>query len=168
MKNLSITMLVALVFISCQQQNKDNQPKESNYEVADAQPSMYAVSYDEAEKNINYYDSIAREYLKTDPIKSFTVRSVDLIEAIGLSPDVDSIAKYKHVRIYLGLDSANKFKMYLTPVTGAKLSKGIAGKDVILDGPYEGIPDSNGEVSESDGQYMMDFTKPCPTTCPED
>ncbi|MEQ9007225.1 MAG: hypothetical protein RLP12_05035, partial [Ekhidna sp.] len=62
---------------------------------------------------------------------------------------------------------ADQFKLYLTPVEGAKLSAGIAGKDVILDGPYEGIPNGNSEVSDSDGPYMMDFTKPCPTTCPE-
>ncbi|WP_144017424.1 hypothetical protein [Ekhidna lutea] len=167
MKNFSITMLAVLMF-SCQQQTSD-QPEESSYEIQDTQPSMYAVSYQVAENNINYYDSITRKYLKTDPIKAFTVRSVDLIEAIGLPISDDAKTKYKHVRIYLGLDSAtNQFKMYLTPVKGAKLSAGIAGKDVILDGPYEGIPNSNGEVSESDGQYMMDFTKPCPTTCPEE
>ena len=166
MKKLSIVMLF-LLGLSCQQPNSD-QAMESSYEVQDTEPSMYAVSYTEAEKNISYYDSMARTYLKTDPIKAFTIRSVDLIEAIGLTPEVDSIAKYKHVRIYLGLDSLNKFKMYLTPVKGAKLSQGKAGIDVILDGPYEGIPDKNGEVSETTGQYMMDFTKPCPTTCPEE
>ncbi|WP_370090027.1 hypothetical protein [Ekhidna sp.] len=166
MKNLSIVMLVLLA-LSCQQQNSD-QAMESSYEVQDSEPSMYAVSYEEAKKNITYYDTMAYKFLKTDPIKAFTIRSVDLIEAIGLPPSADAKSKYKHVRIYLGLDSAtNQFKVYMTPVEGAKLSAGKAGKDVILDGPYEGIPDSNGDVSESDGQYMMDFSAPCPKTCPQ-
>lgn len=165
MKNFSIAML-ALLMLSCQQPTSD-QAEVSSYEVEDSEPSMYAVSYSEAEKNINYYDSMARKYLKTDPIRAFTIRSIDLIESMGLSTDLDSIAKYKHVRIYMGLDSTNTFKMYLTPVQGAKLSEGKAGKDVILDGPYEGIPNGNGELLNDNGPYMMDFTKPCPTTCPE-
>lgn len=166
MKNLLIVMLVLFV-LSCQQQNSD-QAIESDYEVQDNVPSMYAVSYDVAKKNISYYDTMAYKFLKTDPIKSFTIRSVDLIEAVGLPPSADAKSKYKHVRIYLGLDSAtNEFKMYLTPVQGAKLSAGKAGKDLILDGPYEGIPGSGDTVSENDGQYMMDFSAPCPKTCPD-
>ena len=63
MKNVIFTMLV-LVIISCQQQDS-NQPIESSYEVQDTEPSMYAVSYQVAENNINYYDSMTRKYLKT-------------------------------------------------------------------------------------------------------
>lgn len=165
MKNL-IKALLLVGIISCQQSATDNSEVDSTYEVEDTAPSMYAVSLAEALKNIDYYDTLAKSALGVDPVKGFTIRSVDLVEAIGMPRGLLQKAQYSHVRIYMGLDSAtSQFKIYLTPVDGARLSKGIAGKDVILNGPYDGDGDG---VSDDDGDYVLDFSKPCPTTCPED
>jgi hypothetical protein len=125
--------------------------------VEDMTETMYAVPLDTAAKNVHHYDSISQKYLKEIPVKSFTIRSVDLLEAMGM-PITDT--KFKHVRIYLGLNDGNDFKIYLTPVVGANLSANppIAGKDHILTGKYHGLGGS--------GPYMLDFAQPCPKTCP--
>lgn len=164
MKNL-LSAILFIAIISCQQQAADEPVEEEAYTVTDTQPSMYAVSLADAEASVAYYDKLSKETLGVDPIKAFTIRSVDLAESIGLPTKYLKNAEYSHVRIYMGLDSAtSQFKVYLTPVKGAKLSEGKPGKDVILSGPYKG----NGELGDGDGPYVMDFSKPCPTTCPED
>lgn len=165
MKNL-LSAILFIAIISCQQQVADEPVEEEAYTVTDTQPSMYAVSLDDAKRSVMYYDKISKETLGVDPIRAFTIRSVDLAEAIGLPTNLLKKAEYNHVRIYMGLDSASKqFKIFLTPVDSAQLSKGKPGKDVILNGPYDG---DNDGVSDGDGPYVMDFSKPCPTTCPED
>jgi uncharacterized membrane protein (UPF0182 family) len=125
--------------------------------VEDITETMYAVPLDTAMKNVHRYDSISQKYLKEIPVKSFTIRSVDLLEAMGM-PVTDT--KFKHVRVYLGLNDGNDFKIYLTPVVHADLSANPprAGKDHILSGKYHGLGGS--------GPYMLDFAQPCPNTCP--
>ncbi len=163
MKNL-LRVIPFIAIIACQPPASDEADDLESFEIIDTQPSMYAVSLAEAKKNIEFYDTLAKKEFGFDPIKAFTIRSVDLAEAIGLPTKYLSKADYRHVRIYMGLDSASQqFKIYLTPVEGAKLSKGKAGKDVILSGPYKG----DGELADGDGPYLMDFSAPCPKTCPE-
>ena len=166
LNNLLVAISIAFLF-SCQSPANDaTVADEPEYEVVDIAPSMYAVSLAEAEKNIQYYDRISKEVLKVDPIKAFTIRSVDVAEAIGLPVAKLKSAKYSHLRIYMGLDSINAdsavFKIYLTPVDSARLSKGNPGKDVILNGPYRG---NGNELGDGDGPYVLDFSQPCPSAC---
>jgi hypothetical protein len=127
----------------------------------DLTETLYAVPLDTAMKDIQYYDTVSKEILKVIPIQSFTIRSVDLVEAMGLPPSAVKKAPFKYVRVYLGMNSKNQFKLYLTPVVGADLNANppVAGRDSILVGKYDGLGNS--------GAYMLDFTAPCPTTCPQ-
>ena len=97
------------------------------------------------------------------PIKAFTVRAEDLIESLGIA-GVDSI-KYSHVRVYLGFDNNNHFRLFLTPVKGADIKKHQPGEDVILNGPYTPGLGDDGSLTDS-GNYVLDFSSPCPTSCP--
>ncbi len=170
MKNL-LRAIPLIMIMSCQTQVSSDAgsiEEDLSYEIQDTAPAMYAISYDTALKDMNYYDSLSKATLGVDPVRAFTIRSVDLVESIGLPVKYLKKAKYSHVRIYMGLDeSTREFKIFLTPVEGANLSKGIAGKDVILDGPYTGARDGVRDgIGDGDGQYVLDFSKPCPATCP--
>ncbi len=166
MKNL-LRAIFFLAIISCQPTATEEVAEEPPFEISDTDPSMFAVSLDSAEKNVQYYDSLVKSALGVDPIRAFTIRSVDLVEAMGMDMKVLKKAKYRHVRIYMGLEeSTGEFKIYLTPVKGAKLSAGEPGTDVILDGPYTGKK-GNGEegLEDGNGPYVFDFSQPCPNAC---
>ncbi len=154
---------LAILLTACQATTNDSQqsPVSTNPDNGDTGKTMYAVSFTKAKENITRYDDISKEIFTKTPVKAWTIRSVDLLEAMGMPVENPIQAKFKHVRMYLGLSQDSTFKLYLTPVEGAKLSSKppIAGKDVILSGEYDGLGD--------DGEYMLDFTSPCPTTCPE-
>ncbi|MEO9482281.1 MAG: hypothetical protein ABJG47_02500 [Ekhidna sp.] len=165
MKNL-LRAIFLLTIISCQPTATEMPEEEPDLQIVDTAPSMYAVSLATAEKNIKFYDSLSKVALGIDPIRAFTIRSVDFAEAIGLPLNKLKKAKYRHLRIYLGLDEAtSEFKIYLTPVDSAIMSKGIPGKDVILNGPYTGKGNS---LTEDDGPYVLDFSQPCPNACDDD
>ncbi len=166
MKNL-LSAIFLLTLISCQQSATEKQEEEPTFEIIDTSPSMFAVSLDTAVANVNYYDKVVTEVLGIDPIRAFTIRSVDLAESIGLDTKYLKKAEYRHIRIYMGLDSAtSEFKIYLTPVKGAKLSAGIPGKDVILSGPYKGDKDDVADgIGDGDGPFVLDFSQPCPSAC---
>ncbi len=116
--------------------------------------SSYQVPLAVAQDNIERYNNKCFEVLGIVPIKAYTIHAEDLMEVLGI-PDVEpKIYKYDHVRAYLGMDTLNQFKLYLTPVEGANLSAvpKVAGKDVIL-------KNADGE------QYVLDLNAPCPATC---
>lgn len=163
MKNL-LRAILLLFIISCKPSATEEADGAPPFVISDSTSSMYAVSLAEAEKNVRFYDSLSKAKLGIDPIRAFTIRSVDLVEAIGLDMKYLRKAEYRHVRIYMGLDSVGQFKVYLTPVKGAKLSAGEPGKDVILNGPYSG-DDGKGELGDGDGPYVFDFSQPCPNAC---
>jgi hypothetical protein len=139
--------------------------KSDELPVAFADTASFALSLDSVNHYRQHYDSVARKKLGQDaPVRAFTVRAVDLLEAIGLPKNSDP--KYKFVRVYLGLDYKGHFRVFLTPVEGADISKGIAGKDITLTGPHShGFAGPN--ISAHDGAYMLDFSSPCPNTCPK-
>ncbi len=128
-------------------------------------PAHFALSLDSAVAYTKRYRKISREIFKdTVPVKAFTVRAEDLIESLGIA-GVDSI-KYKHVRVYLGFDSNNKFRLFLTPVKDADIKGHKPGTDIILNGPFTpGLGDDATSVTTS-GQYVLDFSAPCPVVCP--
>lgn len=173
MKNL-LRAILFLAIISCQQTSTNEEAGDDavpTFQIVDTSPSLYAVGLDTAVKNVQYYDKVVKQVLGgIDPIRAFTIRSVDLVESIGLDTKYLKHAEYRHIRIYMGLDSANnEFKIYLTPVKGAKLSAGIPGTDVILDGPYKGNKkDAADGIGDGDGEYVLDFSQPCPNACDDD
>jgi hypothetical protein len=122
--------------------------------------TMVRVPLTEAMGNVARYDSVSSAVFGSMgaavPLKAYTVHAADLFESLGMPASyVDSaVCVYHHVRVYLGLDSANNFKLYFTPVTGASLSdsRPSAGTDYFL-------------TDERGMRYVMDLNAPCPNTC---
>lgn len=159
MKKIIYYMLCLASVIACTQteKNKVSIIKEKG-------PAQYALSLDSAIVYAKRYDSIASARLKgTVPIKSYTIRATDLLEAMGMTKS-DTIV-YGNIRVYLGIDLNNKFRLLMTPVADADIDHGNAGSDVILSGKYTSDLMSAGAVV-SVGSYVLDFTGPCPTSCP--
>lgn len=160
MRIICYSVLCFFVLLACSGAKKDT--KENNK----PQIAEYALALDSAVKYIKRYDSVMHYALGDSlPVKSFTVRAVDLLESLGLPANTQS--EYQHVRVYLGLDTNNKFRLFLTPVSGASISDGVAGRDIVLSGPYTNGMANNSEITSFEGEYVLDFTGPCPTSCPE-
>jgi len=164
--------MIALLAVGCNPKTSSDPAQKTASLLNLGTSSLYAVPLDTAvkniqryHKNIKMYDSLiaAAAGKKPDrkiPMKAFTIRAADLFESMGM-PVGDTVkATYKYIRVYLAMNHKNDFKLYLTPVEGANLSANppVAGKDVILKGSFFGFG--------SDGEYVLDFTQPCPTTCP--
>jgi hypothetical protein len=184
MKKLTYGMILILfaATLGCQQKQTEAPVIEASRKKSGDDVAQYAIPYDSAKKGIENYSiqmgkvkSILEKACKgkacgieVSEVTSFTVRSVDLYEAMGMKPD--SSVQYNYVRIYLGIDTKNKFRLYFTPVEGADLDKAYGGKDVILSGQYtsgKNSTNSAGQVeAKGNGEYMMDFALPCPTICP--
>jgi len=163
-----------LIVLSCQEKSNDTAATQlqSSSSKPDTTTTLYAVPYDTAKKNMHRYDVKMRTYDSLVekalnkkgparvPVRAFTVRAADLLEALGLPVADTAKVTYDHVRIYFGINGDDKFKLYLTPVEGADLSSNPpkAGVDVILKGKYTGLG--------SYGSYVLDFSAPCPPTCP--
>jgi hypothetical protein len=160
MKNSTLSIVFFLFIIAC-----GTQPKDDTTDV-DQGPAVaeYALDLDSAKLYIKRYDSISRLKLDGIPINAYTIRAADLLEALGLPENTK--VKYTHARVYLGIDKNNKFRLFLTPVEGASIAKGEAGKDVILNGPHKRTLADASDVEASTGSYVLDFTAPCPKTCP--
>lgn len=131
----------------------------------EATVAEYALPLDTAIAYAKRYNYMANKVLKDPaPIRAYTIRAADLLEAMGLPLNYVDSAMYDHVRVYIGMDANNKFRLLLTPVENADIANGKAGDDVILKGPF-----SSGNATSGDpvmqGQYVMDFTGPCPNSC---
>jgi len=87
-------------------------------------------------KQAGYEDSI--------PIRSYLINSIDLINLLGVEHQDSIRITFQSVRVYLGLNYLNHFKLYMTPV-------GINGLDSIL--------------VNSKGKFVYDLNAPCPSTC---
>lgn len=153
-----MSMICFLAIFSC----KDNQPAAETGKTATAktvklkeEESAVQMPLDSATQAIHRYDSICEKYLGVIPIRAYTIRAQDLTQALGL-PDTIRCA-YDHVRVYLGMDKRNQFKIFFTPVINASLNPDDmqAGTDVIL-GHIDSDPHSG---------YVLDLNAPCPTTC---
>ncbi len=160
MKNSLLSIAFVLFVVACTQQ-----PKEDTITL-DQGPVVaeYALDLDSARDYIKRYDSLSKQRLGGVPVNAYTIRAADLLEALGL-PEKTKV-KYTHARVYLGIDKNNNFRLFLTPVDGASIHKGEAGKDVILNGPHKPTLADASDVEASTGSYVLDFTAPCPKTCP--
>jgi hypothetical protein len=160
MKTNLLAIPFLLFVIGCSQPKEDTTSPDKAQDVAE-----YALDLDSAVQYIHRYDSVVKTVLKDSvPIKSFTIRAADLLESLGLSAKTK--VKYTHARIYLGMDESNKFRIFLTPVDGASIDNGVAGTDVILKGPHKNGRFNATNALTNDGSYVLDFSAPCPNTCP--
>jgi len=115
--------------------------------------------------------------LSGTPIKAFTVRGADLMEALDLDSLIPTNEKQRQafidttaIRVYMGIDSipdtsAKKFhyqfKLFVANVNKSSYSKNEPGEDVFFSSVKVKLPQS-----PADDSYVLDFNTPCPTTCP--
>jgi hypothetical protein len=126
---------------------------------------------DAARHYIKVFDWLCEKRVLDLPIKAYTVRSLDLITAMGI-PEIDtSLIKHNAIRLYLAYDSSDHmrsgFKLLILPVDSAIIvgdtSKWFSGYDVLLDSSGKAMP--NGPKTLSITPYVLDLNAPCPNTC---
>jgi hypothetical protein len=124
------------------------------------------------EKAINLFgDQGMADSLTT--INAYTIRAEELLAAMGIDSNlVKGKIGYNHIRVYPAYRKGIGFKLYIYPVEGANLSKGIGGYDMVFDknGKITGRKKGKaywlqGADGDEDG-YGLDLNTPCPTTCP--
>lgn len=168
MKKKSSIVVIAMCLIiacSCSTKHEDHEKKDvaATGHAVETESSSVRVPLSVAKEDVKRYDSTCREMLKnidkSIPIRAYTIHAADLLEVLGLPKSYVDSCKFRHARVYLGLNSEYSFKLYFTPVVGANLDPAImlAGRDTILTEPSAG----------SDGYYVFDLNAPCPKTCDE-
>jgi hypothetical protein len=160
MKNLIVKTAAIMCLIATQSCNNaektetktEEQPKKEAV-TSNLLKSSVRVPLKDAQDNIVRFNNMCLEKFGSVPIRAYTIHAADLLEVLGLDVSDTTKCKYKYARAYLGLDSSNDFKLYLTPIDSADLSSSPkkAGKDVIL--------------KDKDGSYVLDLNAPCPMTC---
>jgi hypothetical protein len=169
MKKILYLLVCMIMASSCKEKAPaplaDGLPVETDY---------YAIPLETAVQYISRYDSVVGKYFKDSvtnprqiPINGFTIRVEDVMEVAGLPPP--TIADSAYVRAYIGMDSLYKLRLLMVPVKGANLNKEPSdpGEDIIPDGLYLIGRPGEKSVMPFNGKQVMDFTSPCPPTCPE-
>lgn len=168
MKKILFFFATAAFAFACTQATENQE----SFETTMTDTAYFALPIEKANtyiRNYREYDSVE---LKNALPRYFTIRATDLIESLGIPRKKMPQLNHQHVRIYLGLDENKIFHLLLTPVEGANLlcaGKPVAGKRKKISGPAVSndcnIPSTN--RAAFNGEYMLDFTSPCPTLCSE-
>jgi len=111
------------------------------------------------------------------PLKAFTVRGADLMEALDLDSLIPTNPKQRKafidttaIRVYMGIDSIPDasvkkyhyaFKLFVVNVNKSSYSKKEPGHDVFFTSKQVKAP----RLGDAD-DYVLDFNTPCPTSCP--
>lgn len=129
-------------------------------------PPMETLSLKTAAKATKHFREVCESAKIGNPIKAFMVRGVDLMQALDLGcmlpKDAAAAAAFTDttaVRMYLGLDSLNNFKLFVVDVDGASFSKSIPGKDRFFN------TKTSAKTLTSSNSGVLDFNTPCPNTC---
>jgi hypothetical protein len=164
MKNSFYTFSFLITILSCgpSEQKDSAVPETEAVVVAD-----YALAIDSAVTYIHNFEKQWKNFTNKQPndsiplpLKAFSVRAEDLMEALGLPESEAKKAKYHHARFYLAMDNNNRFRLLITPVDDNN-------KDIILNGPYVPTGSMVGTQASESGSYVLDFNQPCPKTCDE-
>jgi hypothetical protein len=146
----------AVLFSACQNTATDTSsaPEKAGKHAVATTTSMDTVPLETALMNIKHYQDSCRAFFNNDvPIQAYTIHAQDMLMALGIDPSTVE-CRYKHARVYIGLNDSSEFKLYFTPVVGADLQPDAmaAGRDTIL--------------KDADGNsFVMDLNAPCPNTC---
>jgi hypothetical protein len=160
MKTIACILLLT-VSASAYAQPKTKKTLPNDYVAEFAIPLAKAKSY------TRHFNNVAKICLKDSSntevtLRAFTVRVEDLLGVMGLSLQDPTVHPY--VRAYLGLDSlTNEFHLLFIPAEGANIHNSKPGIDRVPNGSFK-----HGRVGPvQSGFYVLDFTSPCPPTCPE-
>ncbi len=125
-------------------------------------PPMEILSLNTAARDTKHFRDVCDSAKIGNPLKAFMVRGVDLLQALDLGCLIPKDSKVftdtTAVRMYIGLDSLNNFKLFIVDVDGASFSKGIAGKDRFFNM-------KTGAKTLTSDPGVLDFNQPCPNTC---
>jgi len=156
-----------------------------NFEQRDSS-RMWVANYKKLWEKIAGTDAA----LKDDRPKSFTIKSQDVLNAMGIDSSWKTVTKLRYLRLTLGFDATNKtMKAFIQPVVNVDLKgKGPfpAGRALFFNIKGQ-IVDSAGKridslsmghsfagmmagktrirVSSDSGLYVADLSTPCPNTC---
>jgi hypothetical protein len=112
------------------------------------------------------------------PLQFFTVRSQDLLWAMGIDTAWQYKTKYRYVRVSIGYSGLLKeLKAFVQPVDSVNLAIGYAGRALFFNSKGQ-IIDKNGNIIGKDGRvigkqafnpgdslFVADLNTPCPATC---
>lgn len=122
-------------------------------------------------RDVQLFDSLSRAYLGDSiPVRAYTIRAVDLLDALGMPDELadSAICKYKYIRAYLGYRKGKGFKLYIVPVVGASLKDNIGGCDIMLNSIGKAAVRTGGLTGYAEEEeYVLDLNAPCPKTCPD-
>lgn len=164
MKKLLYLFLCVSAGLACTQTQTQEQPVTSTETDPQTDTADFALPLDSAIVYARRYDSLVSLKLEEPtPIRAYTIRATDLLEVLGI-PNQTRVNNTA-VRVYLGIDLNNNFRLFLTPVDNANFRTHSPGADKILSGIYR-RGDKTDAAMVSAGQYVLDFTSPCPATCP--
>lgn len=105
--------------------------------------------------NIKNYVTNCDKYLNdTVPIRAYTLNRADLFGILGVTSVPD--CKYDRCRVYIGMDSSNKFKLYMTPTVLKPVSRGSVDSVYVDTFLYDAIHKT---------YFVYDLNAPCPSTC---
>jgi hypothetical protein len=107
--------------------------------------TLDTVPLAEATTNIQAYNDSTDSILGQNPIRAFTVNAADLLQVLGFSPDDVRKGRSTYARVYIGLDSAQNFKLYFVPVDSACNDKCVE--------------------DSAKQKFVYDLNVPCPKTC---
>jgi hypothetical protein len=169
MKGILFFFATAAFAFACSQATENQE----SFETTRTDTAYFALPIEKANKYIRNYRVYDSAELKNALPRYFTIRATDLLESLGIPKRKMPQLNHQHVRIYLGLDENRIFHLLLTPVEGANLlcsGQPVVGKRLKISGPAVSN-ECNTALSKRtafNGEYMLDFTSPCPTLCSEE
>ena len=160
MKKTTIIAVSALAGVCLFLSNCAPEPEKTNSEGDTTQSEFIykdTVSLTTAIANITNYVNNCKTYLNDSvPIRSYTLNRSDVFGVLGVTSIPNM--KYDRCRVYIGMDSFNKFKLYMTP-TVLNIKKTPSGS---IDSTYV---DYLLYDSLNKRYFVYDLNAPCPSTC---
>ena len=153
----SVCFVAGLLLVTCKE-NTGNKPESSKVLVAYTLNVMpqNGVPFDTAFLDIRRYVTECNldfGNMSHKVIRSYTVSAKDMLGVMQMNQEDFAHLKYDSCRVYLGLNHAGQFKLYMTPVKNTK--------DVFL--YYVRLGSEYGERDTM--YYVYDLNAPCPKTC---
>lgn len=171
---LVCTFLTMIIAVSCSQ--KKSEPESPSSQVSSSLPDsidrISFVSSAVAEKWASDYHEAWRKILPGDsiPIRFFTIKTQDVLLAMGINKPWNAMTNYEYIRVNLGYDvETNRMKCFIQPVDSVNLAGHFAGNGLFFskNGQISGKkrPAQFGAATGGDSLYVADLNTPCPNTC---
>jgi|GEM_PF-3031897 len=158
------TVLTAAATYLLTRRTNSNSPHHSMMQAQSVANSLDSVTV--AKADVGRFNDSFFSWFHVQPMVAFTLNSTDLMAATGVDTSlIDTMHfPYDQIRVYIGLDTANKIKLYIASVSGCQAqAKGdpnvFAGRDYYYD-------TSNGVLQHAQqGNFILDLNMPCPNYC---